>query len=207
MAKPFKKHGDRYVGHLDGTERAVLAGLIEQTRALLAPEVVPSGDPWDDLDALLDRAADDVAADPAETPGTADEPRDPALARLLPDAHRGDPKVAAEFRQMAEEDLRQHKYATFTRALEAVQIDDVPDDERIELTRAQVEALVVALTDVRLLLAERLGLHTEEDVDEAERAVRADPNHRLAYPFGIYDYLTWLQDALLGALSGRRFLF
>ncbi len=212
MGARFTRRGDRVVGRLSGTERAIVAGLIGQTRELLAPEVIPTGDPLADLDALLNhvdlsdepRPASAGAGDP---PGATDAARDPALARLLPDAHRGDPKVAEEFRVLAEQDLRQRKYQRFTEAILALQVDEAGDDGRLELTKAQAETIAIALTDVRLLLADRLGLHTEEDVEALERAIVADAEHDLAYPYTVYDFLTWLQDSMVGALTSRRFLF
>ena len=212
MGARFTRRGDRVVGRLSGTERAIVAGLIGQTRDLLAPEVIPTGDPLTDLDAQLDhmdlsdepRLAGTGAADP---PGDSDAARDPALTRLLPDAHRGDPKVAAEFRALAEQDLRQRKYQRFTEAIRALQVDDAAADDRLELTKAQAEAIAVALTDVRLLLADRLGLHTDDDIEALEGAIIADAEHDLAYPYTVYDFLTWLQDSMVGALTSRRFLF
>jgi hypothetical protein len=210
----FTRRGDRVVGRLSGTERAIVAGLIGQTRDLLAPEVIPTGDPLTDLDALLDHL--DLADEPrsagagagvGDPPGDTAAARDPALARLLPDAHRGDPTVAAEFRALAEQDLRQRKYQRFTEAIRALQVDDAAADDRLELTKAQAETIAIVLTDVRLLLADRLGLHTDDDIEALERAIIADAEHDLAYPYTVYDFLTWLQDSMVGALTSRRFLF
>lgn len=225
MGARFKRHGERIVGRLDAAERAIVAGLIEQTRDLLAPDLIPTGDPLADLDAFLDHAdpAGPVAAaaaaasagrtgtqpdgEPRGDSDAAGAERDPALERLLPDAHRGDPKVAAEFRALAEQDLRQRKYQRFTEAITALAVDGAETDDRLVLTKAQAEAIAVSLTDVRLLLGDRLGLHTEDDIDALESAVVADPEHRLAYPYSVYEYLTWLQDTLVGALAGRRLPF
>ncbi len=209
----FEPVDDRVVARLDPTERAVIAGLIEQTRALLEPEVIPTGDPLADLDAYLEQA--DSAGPPRPSPrstagsgrpagGPADQDRDPALARLLPDAHRADPQIAADFREMAEQDLRQRKYATFTTALEGLGVTgpDAPVGD-LELSRQQAEALAISLTDVRLLISHRLGLQTEQDIDDLEAAVLAQPSHRLGYAFGVYEYLTYVQGALLTAITGE----
>ena len=97
--------------------------------------------------------------------------RDPALERLLPTAHRGDDEVAAEFRRLTEHGLRERKAANLTvgdrRAART-------EGDQLELTRRRPQAVVVALTDVRLVLGERLGLRTDEDADGARRLV-ADP--------------------------------
>ncbi len=61
---------------------------------------------------------------------------------------------------------------------------------------------MVALTDVRLLLGERLGLRTDDDAEELAQRLRAtptqdDPAMLLA---AYYDFLTWLQESLTQAL-------
>jgi len=65
---------------------------------------------------------------------------------------------------------------------------------------------VVALTDVRLLLGERLGLRTDEDADALQDRLEAaaeddaaqdDPQLYLA---AYYDFMTWLQESLTQAL-------
>ena len=73
------------------------------------------------------------------------------------------------------------------------------------LTREQADAVLVALTDTRLLLGERLGLQTEEDTERLTRAlVSAEMDDPTMYAVAVYDFLTWLQDSLTGALMGRR---
>ena len=61
--------------------------------------------------------------------------------------------------------------------------------------------MVIALTDVRLLLGERLGLRTDEDADalqdRLEAAAADDPQLHLA---AYYDFMTWLQESLTQAL-------
>jgi hypothetical protein len=53
MARAFKRKGQTYVASMDEAERAVVAGLMAQTRDLLAPDVEPTGDPFTDLVASL----------------------------------------------------------------------------------------------------------------------------------------------------------
>ena len=99
-------------------------------------------------------------------------PRDPALERLLPPAHREDEAVAAEFRRLTEQGLRERKTANLTTAVDALRD---ADGDKVVLSAAQAQALVVALTDVRLLLGERLGLRTDDDAEElAQRLDDAD---------------------------------
>ena len=62
-------------------------------------------------------------------------------------------------------------------------------------------AFVVALTDVRLVLGQRLGLHTEEDMDaiEDELAAADDADPRVGLLLA-YDFTTWLQEGLSQSL-------
>ena len=195
MAHAFRRKGDTFVARMDPAEVAVVTGLMDQTRTLLQPEVTATGDAFTDLIASMEFEAQPGHDHPAQD-------RDPALRRLLPDAHRGDPEVAAEFRHLTEQGLRQRKYATLTTAIDALA---AATPEKVTLTRPQAEALLVALTDTRLLLGERLGLQTEEDTERlAREAAVADLDDPLVYAVSVYDFLTWLQDSLTGALMGRR---
>jgi hypothetical protein len=173
---------------------------MEQTRELVAPpERASTGDAFEDLVAGLgvSVAADDQVAGPNEVGGS----RDPALERLLPTAHRGDEQVADEFRRLTENDLRSRKASTLTTAIEALR---AASGDRLELTREQAHAMVVALTDTRLVLGERLGLHTDEDALALdERMAALDADDPAVYAASFYDFLTWMQESLTSALMGH----
>ncbi len=63
---------------------------------------------------------------------------------------------------------------------------------------------MVALTDVRLVIGERLGLREDEDVERLEIAVaEAGEEHPMAHAVGVYEFLTWLQETLAHALMGE----
>jgi hypothetical protein len=196
VATAFKRKGARFVARLDDDERGVVVGLLEQTHELLAP--VPrerTGDPFEDLVSGLGLPrAKDLADDAFHGP------RDPALERLLPSAHREDPGLAAEFRRLTEYGLRERKATNLVTAISALQDSD---GDKVRLDQEQAQAMVVALTDVRLLLGERLGLRTDEDADalqgRLEAASQDDPQLYLA---AYYDFLTWLQESLIQALMG-----
>jgi hypothetical protein len=194
VAKAFKRKGDRFVARLDSLEREVVAGLLEQTRELLAP--VPraeTGDPFDDLVASMGMPSFQEATDPR-----LEGPRDPALERLLPPAHREDEAVAAEFRRLTEQGLRERKTANLTTAVDALRD---ADGDKVVLSAAQAQALVVGLTDVRLLLGERLGLRTDDDADElAQRLDDADQDDPAMLLAAYYDFMTWLQESLTQSL-------
>ena len=199
MAKAFKRKGARFVAQLDEDEREIVLGLLEQTHDFLAPEPrEPTGDPFDDLVARMGlprlAGAGTVADDAPQSP------RDPALDRLLPSAHRQDPALAAEFRRLTEHGLRELKAANLATAIAAL-LDS--DGDKVMLDQEQAQATVVALTDVRLLLGERLGLHTDEDADALQdRLEVASEDDPQLYLSACYDFLTWLQETLIQALIG-----
>ena len=221
MARAFKRKGDGFVARLDDDERGIVVSLLEQTHEFLAPTYrEPTGDAFDDLvarlgmprlkDSAADAAAGDAAVGDAAAGDAAPEPRDPAMERLLPTANRQDPGMAAEFRRLTEQGLRQRKAANLVTAISALRVTEGDrtgakkrDGERdkVKLSLEQAQAMVVALTDVRLLLGERLGLETDDDADalhdRLDAAAEDDPQLYLA---AYYDFLTWLQESLIQAL-------
>jgi hypothetical protein len=189
MARAFLPEDGRYVALLDETERFMIHGLMQQTRIVLSPEVESTGDAFADLVASMGVS---VAGE-----DQSDE-RDPALDRLLPDAHRGDDAVAAEFRRLTEEGLRQRKSANLDLAMERLA---AASEDEVALDESQAPAFLMALTDVRLLLGERMGMRTEEDAERLHAAMEViDDDDPLGYAMAWYDFLTWLQETLTQAL-------
>jgi len=206
MARAFLREQGRYVGLLEANERIVLQGLMQQTRLLLAPEIEPTGDAFDDLVASMGLSLSASDGRPAEPNGPEPESgssladRDPALDRLLPTAHRGDDEIAAEFRRLTEESLRQRKSGNLDVALQCV---EQAVGDRVVLDESQAPAFLMALTDVRLLLGERMGMRTEEDAEALHAAMEdIDDDDPLGYAMAWYDFLTWLQETLTQALMG-----
>ncbi len=215
MARAFKRRGDVYIARLDPAERGVIVGLMEQVLEIIAPpEPVSapgtSGEGADEFDSIvaglgglgmgvsLASGDQDGGAAVRGARGAAGVD-DPALGRLLPDANREDPEAAAEFRRLTEDTLRTRKSANLTSAIDSLSVES---DSRITMTRDQALATMVALTDVRLVLGERLGLRTDEDADLIADALSAaaddDP---MVYAMAVYDFLTWLQESLAHALT------
>ncbi len=120
-------------------------------------------------------------------------PEDPVLARLLPDAYTGDAEAAGDFRRYTEQDLRSGKVAAARTVLATL-----PEGGgQVRLSADDAQAWLRALNDVRLALGVRLSV-TE---DFEERMARLDPDDpRTAY-FWVYDWLTYLQETLVRALS------
>ena len=216
MARGFKRKGEVFVAKLDAVERGLVVGLMEQVRELLEPEEPvgdagsrsageQGGDAFDQIVAGLGGSGWGVSVSPEDqvfgaptSPGALEE-RDPALDRLLPAAHREDEQIAAEFRRFTEHGLRARKTANLSTAITAL---SASTEQRVELDQPQAVALVVALTDVRLVLGERLGLRTDEDLELLEEQVSSlDDDDPAVYALAVYDFLTWLQETLAHALN------
>ena len=201
MARGFRRRGSgshvRYAAQLDPLERATVAGLMDQVRDLLEPAAVPAdgGDDFSSIVAGLGMGVTVAAEDQAELDASGAE-RDPALDRLLPTANRQDDEAAAEFRRLTEQGLRQRKAAALATAADLVRRDD-----KLRLDQSQARTMLVALTDVRLVLGERMGLRTDEDVAVLEAvAEELGDDDPLGYALSVYDFLTWLQETLASAL-------
>ncbi len=156
-----------------------------------------------------ERAVVDKEADPLEAmlnfTGPSDPPDDPVLARLLPTAYRDDEDMAAEFRRYTEGDLRDGKAATAGTMIDTLEAAGLPDDVSgeevvdLELDAAEAMAWLKGFTDLRLALAVRLGVDDDEDAHRAmEELPDDDPR---AHLFAIYDWLGFLQETLVRALS------
>ena len=200
MARGFRRKGSgqhaRYAAQLDPLERATVAGLMDQVHDLLDPPApAPEGDDVASIVAGLGRGVTVAAEDQADLdPDEAQ--RDPALDRLLPTANRQDDEVAAEFRRLTETGLRQRKAAALQTAADLLRGDD-----KLRLDAGQARAVLTALTDVRLVLGERMGLRTDDDVEVLEAAAQdLDPDDPLGYALAVYDFLTWLQETLSSAM-------
>lgn len=205
MARAFASDGDRLVAILDDHERAVVAGLCSQVRSLVAPSAGAKGESADPFEAIVSGLGDLATdVDPgAEVPDRSfglDEDRDPALDRLFPTGNREDEQEAAEFRRFTEQGLRRRKHDNLTTTVETL---EGAVEDRWVVTRAQAPAVLVALTDVRLVMGERLGLRTDEDSSRleelAEQLAADDP---AVFALSVYDFLTWLQESLTQALTG-----
>jgi hypothetical protein len=120
-------------------------------------------------------------------------PDDPVLARLLPDAYRDDPEASGEFRRYTEQGLRSGKAAAARTVLATLP----PGGGRIRLSETEAQAWLRALNDVRLALGVRLGV--TDDFDEQVADMGPD-DPRSAY-VGVYQWLAFLQETLVQALS------
>lgn len=208
----------RYVAKLDENERDLVAGLMHQVAELIdvpmsaAAAAAAAGteggqgeteaDPFDAIVAGLGMQISDESSTPGEVGQRSARPEhvagyeDPAIRRLFPIANRTDSEAAAEFSRLSEGGLRQRKRDNLEAAAALLDRGD-----SLELTPAQAQTLLVALTDLRVVLGERMGLRTDEDAAELDvlAASLDDSDPRLHFIL-MYDFLTWLQESLAGAL-------
>jgi hypothetical protein len=182
MAQRFRR-GRRGIGaKLDAQERELLRQLFDDVAAMLDDGATAVADP---LEELVGISADAVVPD------------DPALARLLPQASRDDDEAASEFRRYTERGLRRRKRGALATASETLERPG-------PLLLADPEALawMTALNDVRLVLAERIGVRTEEDAARLLDPDDLEPDDPRGWLVSVYDFLTWLQETLVAAVAG-----
>jgi hypothetical protein len=230
--RAFRREGDVLVAEVDPGEREVLATVVADVAELLGggrledrARATGSARPEDDGLAMR------LRLDPLPTPD------DPAVHRLLPDASRDDAEVAAEFRRLTEDDLRQQKIERLAELFDALTAEDVPagppdpaqpdqpdqpadgtrrsrrrdrgrhgDLETVRVPRDRGSALAATLTDVRLVLGERLGVTDEHAGEALEREVvrgRADDDgaaQARQYLGSVFLALGWWQETLMACL-------
>jgi hypothetical protein len=132
----------------------------------------------DQLEQLLD--ADDVGDDPV-------------MARLLPDGYRGDPEMAADYRELTEASLRRGKADDL-----AMVRATVPDGGgEVRLDADQAAAWLRTTNDLRLALGTRLDI---SDDTEPPEEITGEEDQQLA----VYYWLTALQGSLVDALVAGR---
>jgi len=118
-------------------------------------------------------------------------PKDPALARLFPNAYLDDAEAASDFRRFTEPDLRRKKLACVRDVLAQLQTFE----EVSSLDSNQGQNWLLSLNDLRLVLGTRIGVgEQDEEEDEPELDPERDPGYFL------YDYLTYLQGTLIELL-------
>jgi len=175
----FRATASGVTARFDKPEAVIIRGLVGQVVELVVADLPP---PDSDSLAAMIGFTEDV-----------DEPDDPVLARLLPDAYRDDPDAAREFRRFTESGLRSAKVECAQTILETLP----SSGGRVRLTREQAEAWLRSLNDVRLALGVRLGI--TDDYDQLAGDL-GDDDPRYAY-IQVYQWLTYLQESLVVALS------
>lgn len=188
----FRIEGDHLVSEADAEEREVFASVVADVAELLGA-------------GRLEERTEDPSDEPVGFRLRLDPipvPDDPAVHRLLPDASREDAELSAEFRRLTEDDLRQEKIERLAALYRLLASEDP-----IRVPRDQAHRLAATLTDLRLVLGERLGITDEESSQALEDDLVAgdpDPGDRAAqvrhYLGSIFLALGWWQETLMGCL-------
>lgn len=115
---------------------------------------------------------------------------DPVVRRLFPSAYPDEPERAAEFDAMVRDDL-------VAQRMQAIDVmERTIDAER--LSEDELVAWLSAINDLRLVLGTRLDV--TEEMTELDMGV--SPEDPRAQMFALYAYLSYLEEDVVGALSG-----
>lgn len=114
-----------------------------------------------------------------------DDESDDAIARLAPEGYRGDDDAAAEFRHYTRDGLLAGKAGRAELLVAAI---SPMSSGVLRLPHTEVTAWLTTITDLRLVLAERLGIRRDDD----------EPHGTLGE---VYEWLAALQETLVEALD------
>ena len=115
-----------------------------------------------------------------------EDPDDPALRRLFPQAH-DDPESEEQYRSLVRDQLVTGRAKAVSVVRDTLERDTLDADE--------ADAWLRALNDVRLVLGTRLDVTEDLDYENL------DLNEPRGRDLAVYGYLTWLQEQLVEALA------
>ena len=190
----FARHrrSKRIIANFTGFEADLLRTMASQLVELLRNEAAGPREGQDPFEAMMDFS------------GPTTEPEDPVLARLFPTAYPADNEAASEFRRFTEGGLRDGKAAAACTIIDTLEEAGLPAQLAedglmidVELDEPAAETWMRSFTDLRLALATRLEI---EDGDDAYWASLPEEDPR-AQAHDIYEWVGYLQETLIGALS------
>lgn len=192
--RPFRRDGETLEAELESAEARLIVNLAAQLITLLRER---SGEA--DEGHSIDSEGLDVFAR-LEQRGPRSISIDPVLARLLPDAYRGDEAASAEFRRLTEPGLIDRKVQQLrTVVADLTSIETVTEEDAedlpVGLDEAGAVAWLRALTDLRLALAARLGIEAETPRGPVQ------PDEDTIGLLAVYDWLGLVQESLVAALQ------
>ena len=123
--------------------------------------------------------------------GTPRDPADPVAARLYPSASLDDERVAAEYKELVNDDLAALKHANARTALQGL---GDSGDWKTELSPEEQDAWLALLTDLRLIIGVRHEV-TEETMD-----MQLDPSDPAHHDLLLMHYIGGLQESLVQAI-------
>lgn len=124
---------------------------------------------------------------------TGGDPTDAALRRLFPAPTSDDEALNAEFERLTRGDLLEERLAALETMERTLGAERLSEDELV--------AWLSAINDLRLVIGVRLDVNEETTVEDFATLPDDDPAVQM---YALYSYLTFLEDHLVGALSGSR---
>ena len=222
--RAFRRVPEGLACGLDDWERELLARLALEVRALLqadAPPVEGTGesetssssrpDPVRPGESERDREvleALDFDLDPPTNHVHAGRPdADPVIAVLLPQASE-DPITSLEVSSLTRARLRGDKVDRLVRLAAELRAPSGPG-ETVLVASGQESDWLGAINDIRLVLAQRLGIESAQDAEHvhavAFQEAPEEETDREQWYRGtalVYDMVTWWQESLVSALFG-----
>jgi hypothetical protein len=186
--KGSSKSGDLSVA-LSNDELHILINLVEQLLELLGERNFTHHYQSDDPFAQL------MAASVGNLESRIEQPEDPVLHRLLPNAY-ADPESAAEFRKYTESSLRLVKQTHLMYLREQLVFPVDHELPKADIAVTDPTQWLIAINDLRLALAVRLGVNADS-FDEYEKMKDSDPQKPL---FAVYFWLGSIQESLISHL-------
>jgi Domain of unknown function (DUF2017) len=121
-----------------------------------------------------------------ELEGLLEDPDDPALRRLFPQAH-DDPESEEQYRSLVRDQLLGGRSKAIAVVRDTLGEETLGPDE--------ADTWLRALNDLRLVLGTRLDVTEDLDYENL------DLNEPRGRDLAVYGYLTWLQEQLVEALA------
>ena len=222
--RAFRRVSQGLACGLDDWERELLARLAHEVSAILQPDqptaedavgatVLPStrSDPGRPGESERDRevlAALDFDLDQSSNHVHTGRPAsDPVVGVLLPEASE-DPVTAMEVSSLTRARLRSGKVDRLARMAAELRAPSGPEATVLVPIGQEAEWLG-AINDIRLVLAQRLGIESAQDAGRvhdvaSQEASESETAHEQWYRGTalVYDMVTWWQESLVSALFG-----
>jgi hypothetical protein len=116
---------------------------------------------------------------------------DPAIVRLLPDAYPDDAEASAEFRRFTADDLAGRKASNARQIVaDLATAAGATSATTVKVDAQAAQAWVRSLTDIRLAMAARLGIETDDDLGSGDPQL-----------LDLYDWLGFVQGSLVDCLD------
>lgn len=129
--------------------------------------------------------------------GTDRDVTDPAIARLAPNPYPDDDEASRSFREATRDDLLDRRaldaevvrtaLADLRGDLASMAQDEAFASHDLEIRAADIDSWLRTLTALRLVIASRLGIESDEDLDPEDAR------------YGVYDWLGYRLEVLVQA--------